>query len=83
MAIQYTRVSLKMAFVLLPSKLAVAYLGLGDRKRAFEWLWRAVEAHDDRLVYLAVVYVFTGLHPNPEFRRIDERVGLADVLEPN
>ena len=63
-----------------PSKLATAYLGLGDRDRALSWLWRAVEAHDDRLVYLAVDTHFIDLHADPEFRRIAARTGLLDVL---
>lgn len=34
-----------------PSKIAVAHLGVGDKARALEELWRAVEVRDDRLVY--------------------------------
>jgi DNA-binding winged helix-turn-helix (wHTH) protein/tetratricopeptide (TPR) repeat protein len=64
-----------------PSKLAIAHLGLGQRGQSISWLWKAVEAHDDRLVYLAVDSVFQDLHPDPEFQRIVATVGLLDVLD--
>jgi tetratricopeptide (TPR) repeat protein len=63
-----------------PSKLAVAYLGLGDRNRAIEFLWQAINAHDDRLVYLAVDNLFADLHPDQEFHKIAERIGILNVL---
>jgi DNA-binding winged helix-turn-helix (wHTH) protein/tetratricopeptide (TPR) repeat protein/TolB-like protein len=65
-----------------PTKFTVAWLGLGDRKRAVEWLDRALEARDDRLVYLAVDVHFLDLHGDPDFRALAERVGLLDVLRP-
>jgi DNA-binding winged helix-turn-helix (wHTH) protein/TolB-like protein/Flp pilus assembly protein TadD len=65
-----------------PSKLAVAWLGVGDRERAMLWLDRALEARDDRLVYLAVDVHFLELHREPEFRARAARIGLLDVLEP-
>lgn len=65
-----------------PTKFTVAWLGLGDRKRAIEWLDRALEARDDRLVYLAVDVHFLELHGDPDFRARAERVGLLDVLRP-
>jgi DNA-binding winged helix-turn-helix (wHTH) protein/tetratricopeptide (TPR) repeat protein/TolB-like protein len=63
-----------------PSKLAIAYLGLGDRVRAIEWLGRAVEARDDRLVYLGVDNLFTELRSDPDFREIAASIGLLEVL---
>jgi DNA-binding winged helix-turn-helix (wHTH) protein/tetratricopeptide (TPR) repeat protein len=63
-----------------PTKLAIAWLGMSDRRRAMEWLDRAVEARDDRLVYLAVDAHFRELHGDPDFRSLAQRVGLADVL---
>jgi serine/threonine-protein kinase len=64
-----------------PSKLAIAYLGLGDRARAISWLERAVEAHDDRLVYLGVDNLFSELRSDPDFREIAAAIGLLEVLE--
>jgi DNA-binding winged helix-turn-helix (wHTH) protein/tetratricopeptide (TPR) repeat protein len=64
-----------------PSKFAIAWLGLGERTRAIEWLERAVEARDDRLVYLAVDPHFRELHTEPAFHAVAERVGLLDLFE--
>lgn len=71
---------LAAAGYLPPTKLATAWLGLGDRERALESLSRALEVRDDRLVYLAVDSHFTELHADDEFRACAERVGLLDVL---
>ena len=62
-----------------PSRLAVAHLGLGDRTRALAELQRAVQAHDDRLVYLAVDPFFEELHDVPEFRDLLSTIGLEAV----
>jgi serine/threonine-protein kinase len=64
-----------------PTKLAIAYLGLGERERALEWLARAIVTRDDRLVYLAVDVHLRGLRADPGFREIAAAVGLRDVLE--
>jgi DNA-binding winged helix-turn-helix (wHTH) protein/TolB-like protein/Flp pilus assembly protein TadD len=64
-----------------PSKLAIAYLGLGDKSQALDLLWQAINAHDDRLVYLAVDNLFDDLHSDQEFRMIAERIGVLDVLD--
>lgn len=63
-----------------PFKLAVAYLGLGDKERAIASLEQAVAARDDRLLYLAVDSVFFELHDDPAFRAIARRLDLEPVL---
>lgn len=64
-----------------PTKLAIAWLGLGDRSRTLQWLDRAIEVRDDRLVYLAVDAHFRELHGDPEFRIRGEKVGLLELLD--
>ena len=59
----------------------MAYLGLGDRERAVEWLARATEVRDDRLVYLTVDVHFRDLHDDPAFREIAAAVGLGETLD--
>lgn len=61
-----------------PSKIAVAYLGIGDRDRALAELWRAVEAHDDRLIYVKTDVHFRNLITEPGFRDIVSRIGLSE-----
>ena len=51
-----------------PTKVAIAYLGLGERDRALTELWRAVESHDDRLVYFRNDVHFRDLVNDPGFR---------------
>lgn len=65
-----------------PTKLAVAWLGLGERARALEWLGQALDVRDDRLVYLAVDGHFFELHGDSEFRAYAEQVGVLDILQP-
>ena len=59
-----------------PSKIAIAYLGLEDTERALAELWRAVEAHDDRLVYFRNEVHFRDLTTEAGFRDIATRIGL-------
>ncbi len=68
--------ALAMSRYVPPSKIAVAYLGLGDMERALAELWRAVEAHDDRLVYFRNEVHFRDLIEKPGFRDIATRIGL-------
>jgi tetratricopeptide (TPR) repeat protein len=63
-----------------PTKIATAWLGLQDKARALEWLGRALDVRDDRLVYLAVDPHFRELHGDPAFRAYADRVGVLDVL---
>ena len=63
-----------------PTKFAVAYLGLGQRDRAMDWLGRALESRDDRLVYLAVDVHFRALRADPAFREIATAIGLGDLF---
>ena len=58
-----------------PSKLAIAYLGLGDRNRALAELRRAVELRDDRLVYFVNDVHFRNLIDEAGFRDIAADIG--------
>jgi tetratricopeptide (TPR) repeat protein len=58
-----------------PSKIAVAYLGVGDYRRAKQELIRAIEVHDDRLVYFALDVHFRNLVAEDGFRDIASRIG--------
>lgn len=55
----------------------VAYAGLGDRDRAFEWLERAFEQRDGILYWLRAVPVFDPLRPDPRFDGLVRRLGMA------
>ncbi len=56
---------------------AVAYAGLGDMDRVFEWLARACEQRDIWMVFLKVDPIWDDLRPDPMFAALLERVGLG------
>ena len=59
-----------------PSKLAVAYLGVGNRERTLSELRRAVELHDDRLVYYVNDVHFRDVVDEDGFRDIARQIGM-------
>ena len=61
--------------------MAVAYGGLGRIDEAFASLNRAVEERDSNLVYLFFVPRSLGLHDDPRFEVILDRVGLGHLLQ--
>ena len=62
--------------------LAVGYAGLGEMDRAFEALDRALDARDPGLIYLSVVPRQLGIHDDPRYPRILDRMGLAHLAVP-
>jgi tetratricopeptide (TPR) repeat protein len=62
--------------------IALVYVGLGDKDKAFAWLDRAYEEHCEYLVYLPTEPLADPLRQDPRFPRFIERLGLkvpADV----
>jgi len=57
------------------SRIALVYLGLGDKDRAFEWLAKAVEERE--LVFLKVNPLFDPLRSDPRFTELLRRMNLA------
>ncbi len=58
-----------------PYSLAAVYVALGDLDRAFEYLDRAVVAHDRALIWLKVAPRFNPIRTEPRFRAILRTVG--------
>lgn len=58
--------------------LAMAYTGLGDVERAFEYLNKSFEEHSDVLVYLRVEPRLDTLRDDPRFDDLVNRVGFPD-----
>ena len=61
--------------------MAVVYGGLGRIDQAFASLDRAVEERDSNLVYLFFVPRAIGLHDDPRFKGILDRIGLGHLLQ--
>lgn len=60
-----------------PYLLAIVYSGLGDKDHAFQWLEKAYEDRDERLVMLKVDQHLDSLRPDPRFADLMRRVGLS------
>ncbi len=58
------------------SYLAIVFLALGDRDLAFEWLEKAYEEHDDRLVFIKVEPLSDSIRDDPRFADLVRRIGL-------
>jgi eukaryotic-like serine/threonine-protein kinase len=56
--------------------IAVVYMGLGDKPRAFEWLSNAYEERSGFLVYIKCDRRFDGLRPDPRYEALLKRIGL-------
>lgn len=56
--------------------IAAIYLDLGDRDQAFQWLDKAYNERSDLLTYAKVDPTFDGLHPDPRWATLLDRLGL-------
>jgi tetratricopeptide (TPR) repeat protein len=60
----------------LPSLIAIIYIGLDHKDQAFVWLEKAYQDRSDFMIVLRVEPVLDGLRSDPRFRDLLERVGL-------
>ena len=56
--------------------IAVVYMGLGERPRAFEWLSKALEERSGFLVYIKCDRRFDGLRSDPRYEALLKQIGL-------
>ena len=59
-----------------PSMFAFTYLGLRDVDRAFEWLDRAVDAHDQLMMPIKTYAFFDPIRSDPRFHALLRRMKL-------
>jgi serine/threonine-protein kinase len=59
------------------SRIALVYLGLGDKERAFEWLARAVEERDGTLMFFKTNPLWDPLRADPRYAELLRRMYLA------
>src|SRR5882724_5497365 len=55
---------------------AAVYTGFGDKESTFQWLEKAFQEQDDRLVYLGVDPIADPLRSDPRFQQLMKRSGL-------
>jgi len=56
--------------------IALIYIGLGDKDRAFEWLWKAYDDREAKLVELKIDPTWNNLHSDPRFNELLKKIGL-------
>jgi tetratricopeptide (TPR) repeat protein len=61
----------------LPSLIAIIYIGLEDGDQAFAWLEKAYQERSDFMIVLKVEPVLDGLRSDPRFADLLQRVGLT------
>ncbi len=64
---------------LLSYYIALVYVGLGDKDRAFQWLQNSFAEHDDDLLDLNDDPRVEPLHSDPRFQALTRRVGLPSL----
>jgi TolB-like protein len=57
-------------------EIALVYTGLGDKKKALDWLNQALAVHDVGLLYIKIDPCLDPLRQEPEFQQIIRRIGL-------
>jgi hypothetical protein len=61
-----------------PLYFAAVYSGLGEKSKALDWLDKAYEERNDRLIYLGVDPISDPLRSEERFRDLLRRVGLPE-----
>ena len=61
-----------------PFMIASVYAGLGEKDKVFEWLEKSVKEHDPTNWCTKVVPTFDDLHSDTRWRKLMEKMGLAD-----
>ena len=60
-----------------PLDIALIYVGLDEKDRAFQWLEKAYKEHVTYLIFLRVDQRYSALRSDPRFQDLLRRVGLA------
>ena len=60
-----------------PSNIALVYAGLGNRESALEWLDKAYQAHDERMIFLTVDPKWNDLRSHPRFKELLRKCGFT------
>jgi hypothetical protein len=56
--------------------IAAAYMGLGEKQRALEWLAKACEERSGFLIYIQCDRRFDGLGSDPRYEALLKQIGL-------
>jgi TolB-like protein/Flp pilus assembly protein TadD len=59
------------------TSIAMGYAGLGDVDKAFEWLNKALESHDEQIIWIYKHPMFATLRNDPRYQELLKRLNLA------
>jgi TolB-like protein/tetratricopeptide (TPR) repeat protein len=62
-----------------PVSFYATYFWFGDADKGFEWLDRAIQERSNGVAYIAVDSFFDPFRTDPRYRRVLDRIGLANV----
>ena len=60
------------------STIAMAYAGLGEKDKAFEWLDKSYESHDEAILWLKNHPMFEPLREDPRYKPMLKRLNLPE-----
>jgi TolB-like protein/Tfp pilus assembly protein PilF len=60
------------------STIAIAYAGLGEKDKAFEWLDKSYESHDEAILWLKNHPMFEPLREDPRYKPMLKRLNLPE-----
>lgn len=63
------------------SDLAIAYTGLGDKRKALDWLERGFQEYDPWVVFIGYERTFDSLRSEPRFKALVHRLNLPSSVE--
>lgn len=59
------------------SSIAMAYGGLGEKDKAFEWLDKSLESHDEAILWIYKHPMYTTLRDDPRYKELLKKLNLA------
>src|SRR5690349_15133494 len=59
------------------TSMAMGYAGLGDKDKAFEWLNKALESHDEQIIWIYKHPMFATLREDPRYKELLKRLNLT------
>jgi serine/threonine protein kinase/tetratricopeptide (TPR) repeat protein len=60
------------------SSIAMGYGGLGEKDKAFKWLDKSLESHDEAILWIYKHPMFSPLRDDPRFRELLKKLNLAE-----
>src|SRR6185295_5459482 len=60
------------------SSIAMGYGALGEKDKAFEWLEKSLESHDEAILWIYKHPMFSSLRDDPRYKELLKKLNLAE-----